>query len=220
MENSIFGKVDQYISERLGNDDKALAGAIESLENAGIDNMSISPNQGKFLQVLAKMVQAKNILELGTLAGYSTIWLARALTPDGKIVTIESDPQHAEIARENFKTASLEYKIDLRVGNALDILPQLEAEDRVFDMVFIDADKPPYVEYFESALRLARPGTVIVADNVIRNGKILDSNSTDKKVSGVQRFNDMLSRCGKVTATILQTFGIKEYDGMAIAVVD
>jgi predicted O-methyltransferase YrrM len=164
---------------------------------------------------------AKNVLELGTLGGYSTIWLARALPDNGKVITIEFDKHHGKVAKQNIENAGLSKKVDLRIGKALNILPKLIAESiEPFDMIFIDADKPPYVEYFEFALQLSRPGTLIVCDNVIREGKVLDKNSTDEKVQGVQRLNKMLSENKKVTATILQTVGIKEYDGIAIAVVN
>lgn len=180
----------------------------------------ISANQGKLLQVLAKMCNAKTILELGTLGAYSTIWLARALPDGGKVITIEYDENNVGIARANIDKAGLTDKIEIRQGKAIDILQQLKAEEHTFDMVFMDADKPPYTEYFELALNMSRPGTVIVADNVVRNGKVLDEESTDAAVLGVQRFNKALAQNKSVTATILQMVGLKEYDGMAIAVVN
>lgn len=221
MDNTIFEQVDGYISQLLAPEDVALKNTLQSLEINNIGNASISPVQGKLLQVLARMCNAKNILELGTLGGYSTIWLARSVSQNGKVVSIEYSEEHARIAQTNIKNAGLENKVEIRVGKALDILPQLKAEQvEPFDFIFIDADKPPYVEYFEWALQLARPGTIIVADNIIRNAKVLDANSTDDKVKGAQRFNTWLSNCTQVTATILQTVGAKEYDGMAIAVVN
>lgn len=221
MNNEIFEKVDNYISELLAPEDKALKDATKLLELKSIPNISIAPNQGKFLQVLAIICNAKRVLELGTLGAYSTIWIARALPEDGKVITIESDPLHAEIARINIEKAGLASKIEIRIGAALDILPQIESEQSgPFDMIFIDADKPPYVEYFKWAIRLGRPGTVIIADNVIRNGKVLDTNSSDEKVIGVQKLNKMLAGCTDVTATILQTVGVKEYDGMVISVIN
>jgi caffeoyl-CoA O-methyltransferase len=221
MDNRIFEKVDNYISELLGTEDKALRSATSLIESKKIPNASISPNQGKFLQILALACNAKRVLELGTLGGYSTIWLANALPAEGKVISIEFDPAHAEVAKANFENAGLSSKVEIRVGKALDILPQIENEQQEpFDMIFIDADKPPYTEYFEWAIRLGRPGTVIVADNVIRNGKILDTETTDEKVQGVQRLNKMLASCTEVTATILQTVGVKEYDGMAVAVIN
>jgi caffeoyl-CoA O-methyltransferase len=180
----------------------------------------VSPSEGKLLHVMALLCNAKRILEIGTLAGYSTIWMARALPPDGTIITIEFDPAHADVARANFARANLRHRIDLRVGRALDVLPQLQAE-RVppFDLIFIDADKPPYAEYFQWALKLARPGTLIIADNVIRSGAVLDDDNADEKVDGARRFNELLSKTGTVAAAITQTVGIKGHDGMAIAVV-
>jgi caffeoyl-CoA O-methyltransferase len=220
MNNELFESVDHYISNLLGHEDDALIAATESLKEAGMPAISISPNQGKFLQLLALLCKAHKILELGTLAGYSTIWMARALPEDGHLITIESDPKHAAVAEKNITRASLASRVEIRTGKALDIMNQLLHEGAgPFDMIFIDADKPPYAEYFEMALRLSRPGTLIVADNVIRDGKVLDENSTEPAVNGAQRFNKMLAASTAVTATILQMVGVKEYDGMALAVV-
>jgi len=221
MDTEIFSQVDNYISNLLAPEDKVLTDTIKSLGAEGLPQHSVSPNQGKFLQVMMIVCNAKKVLELGTLGGYSTIWLARALPNNGKVVTIEVDKHHGDVAQKNINNAGLSQKVDLRVGKALDILPQIIAEkDEPFDMIFIDADKPPYAEYFDYALQLSRPGTLIICDNVIREGKVLDSNTIDEKVKGVQRLNKMLSLNTKVTATILQTVGVKEYDGMAIAVVN
>jgi caffeoyl-CoA O-methyltransferase len=220
MNNELFESVDHYISNLLGHEDDALKAATESLKEAGMPAISISPNQGKFLQLLALLCNAKKILELGTLAGYSTIWMARALPVDGQLITIEADAKHAAVAEKNIVRAGLASHVQIKTGKALDIMPKL-LHDGVgpFDMIFIDADKPPYAEYFEWALRLSRPGTLIVADNVIRDGKVLDENSTEPAVNGAQRFNKMLAANTAVTATILQMVGVKEYDGMALAVV-
>lgn len=221
MDTRLFRHVDNYISDLFAPQDTALTETLESLDKEELPQHSISANQGKFLQVMMILCNAKKVLELGTLGGYSTIWLARALPDNGKVVTIELNKHYSEVAEKNIARAGLSEKIDLRVGNALDILPRMIDENEgPFDMIFIDADKPPYSEYFELALKLSRPGTLIVCDNVIRKGKILDDNSTDERVRGVQRFNKMLRANKKVTATILQTVGIKEYDGMAIAVVN
>ncbi|HXS37856.1 MAG TPA: O-methyltransferase [Flavipsychrobacter sp.] len=220
MTTDIFSKVDNYISDLLAPEDKALTDTIASLNEEGMPQISVSANQGKLLQVLITACNAKNILELGTLGGYSTIWIARALPADGKVITIEANEQYASVARKNIKNAGVADKVQLKTGKALDILPQLIAEQKEpFDFIFIDADKPPYTEYFEYALKLSRKGTVIVCDNVIREGNVLDTESTDEKVKGVQRFNEMLSNNKSVVATIIQTVGIKEHDGMAIAVV-
>lgn len=221
MDNQIFEDVDNYIRNLLGKENKALQDATHLINLNKIPNASISPNQGKLLQILALTCNAKRILELGTLGAYSTIWLANALPEDGKVISIEFDPFHYEIAKKNIEHAGLTSKVEIRLGKALDILPELEKEQKEpFDMIFIDADKPPYTEYVQWAIKLGRPGSVIVADNVIRNGKILDTNSTDEKVQGVQRLNKMLENCPEVTATILQTVGIKEYDGMVVAVIN
>jgi caffeoyl-CoA O-methyltransferase len=220
MNNEIFESVDHYISNLLGHEDEALIAATRSLKEAGMPAISISPNQGKFLQILALLCNARNILELGTLAGYSTIWMARALPKDGKLITLEYDPKHAAVAQKNIERAGVAGQVQIRTGKALDILPQLHAEGAgPFDMIFIDADKPPYADYFEWALKLSRPGTLIVVDNVIRDGRVLDENSTDAAVGGAQRFNKALAASTAVTATILQMVGVKEYDGMVIAVV-
>ena len=221
MDTEIFSLVDNYISGLLAQEDKVLTDTIKSLDTEGLPQHSVSANQGKFLQVLMIACNAKKILELGTLGVYSTIWLARALPENGKVITIEVDKHHGEVAQRNIDKAGLSKKVTLKVGKALDILPQIIAEnDEPFDMIFIDADKPPYTEYFEYALQLSRPGTLIICDNVIREGKVLDNNSKDEKVQGVQRLNKMLSENKKVTATILHSVGVKEYDGMAIAVVN
>jgi caffeoyl-CoA O-methyltransferase len=220
MNNTIFEQVDEYIANLLGYEDEVLKAATRSLDEAGMPPISVSPNQGKFLQVLARLVNAKNILELGTLAGYSTIWMARALPPEGHLISIEYDPKHAEVARKNIDRAGLASQVDIRVGKALDILPLLQEEGAgPFDMIFIDADKPPYAEYFQWAIRLSRPGTLIVADNVIRDGKVIDQAPADEMVAGAQRFNNMLGANEDVTATILQMVGMKDHDGMALAVV-
>jgi caffeoyl-CoA O-methyltransferase len=220
INNEMFEAVDHYIDDLLVPEDKALIAAKESLEKAGMPQISISPNQGKFLHILALLCNAKKILEVGTLAGYSTIWLARALPKDGKLITLEIDPKHAAVAQKNIDGAGLTDRVDIRIGKAMDSLEKLETEKAgPFDMIFIDADKPPYTEYFQYALRMSRPGTLIVADNVIRDGKVLDANHTDEMVKGAQRFNKSLAANKDVTATIIQTVGVKEYDGMAIAVV-
>ncbi|NSL91210.1 O-methyltransferase (plasmid) [Chitinophaga sp. Mgbs1] len=221
MHEDIFLKVDNYISNLLGIEDKALTDTIRSLDDEGIPQISVSANHGKFLQVLMISCNAKRVLELGTLGGYSTIWQARALPEDGKLISLEMDPRYAAVARKNIENAGLSSKVDIRVGKALDLLPVLLAENEApFDFIFIDADKPPYKEYFDYALKLSRPGTLIVCDNVVREAKILDPDSTDERVKGVQRLNESLKHNKQVTATIIQTVGVKEHDGMIIAVVN
>jgi caffeoyl-CoA O-methyltransferase len=221
MNQKLFESVDQYINDLLVEEDDALRATEISIKEANIPQISISPNQGKFLQILARLCNAKKILEVGTLAGYSTIWLARALPRDGRLITLEFDPKHARVAQTNIIRAGLDSIVEIRVGKALDSLPEIEKEGvGPFDMIFIDADKAPYTEYFQWALRLSRRGTLIVADNVIREGKVLDPNSTDEMVKGVQRFNEALSKTKGVTTTIIQTVGAKEHDGMALAIVN
>jgi predicted O-methyltransferase YrrM len=221
MNNEIFEKVDHYITDLFAKEDAVLIDTIKSLDDENLPQFSVSAPQGKLLQVLALAGNAKRILELGTLGGYSTIWLARSLPENGKVVTIESDEKHAEVARSNFSKAGLLSKIEMRIGKGLDVLPEMIAgKEDPFDLIFIDADKPPYTEYFQLVLKLSHPGTIIICDNVIRDGKVLDDKSTDEKVQGVQRFNKFLSSCTDVTAVILQTVGVKEYDGMAIAIVN
>lgn len=220
MNQELFEKTDHYISALLALEDEALQGVEASMIDAGMPQISVSANQGKFLQTLAVLCNAKRILELGTLGGYSTIWMARALPADGTLISIELDPGYAAVARKNISRAGLASRVEIKVGNALKLLPELITERTPpFDLIFIDADKPPLTEYFQYALKLSRPGTLIVADNVIREGKVLDANHPDEKVQGVQRFNKMLGMSAAVTATILQTVGIKEWDGMAMAVV-
>jgi len=220
MENKIFEDVDRYIEELLIPKDEALLRAEHSLLTENMPLISVSYNQGKFLQMMALSCRAKRILEVGTLAGFSAIWLARALPEDGKLVTIEFDSHHAETAKKNISGAGLDNKVEVITGAAMDILQKLiEDKTEPFDFIFIDADKPPYTEYFQLALKLSHSGTVIIADNVIRNGDVLDENSSDEKVMGVQKFNKFLSECKEVDATIIQTVGAKEFDGMAMAVV-
>ena len=221
MDMQIFEQVDDYIRDLMGIEDEALKAADNSIKESKIPPISVSANQGKFLQVMAKTCNAKKILEIGTLVGYSTIWMARALPANGKLISLEFEPLHAKIARENIERADLSNVVDIRIGKAIDLLPQILADNEgPFDMIFIDADKTPYKEYFEWALKLSRPGTLIVADNVIREGNVMDPNSTDEMVQGARRFNAFLATVPEVTATIMQTVGSKMHDGMALAVVN
>ena len=220
MDKQLFEEVDKYISRLLANEDQVLKDVITSLDQAGLPQFSVSPSQGKLLQVFAAMCGAKNILELGTLGGYSTIWLARTLPAAGKLITIEFDDRCADVAEKNLAAANLQSKVSVRRGKALDVLPLLQNENAgPFDLIFIDADKPPYTEYFQWALKLSRPGSIIICDNVIREGKVMEENHTDEKVRGVQRFNEFLSKCKEVHSIILPTVGMKEFDGMAVSVV-
>ena len=221
MEKEIFEQVDHYISRLVGGEDEVLGGIDKSIKDAGMPPISVSSNQGKFLHVLARTCNAKKILEVGTLAGYSTIWMARALPKTGTLISLEFEPLHARVAKENITKAGLGSIVDVRVGKAIDLLPQLHANgEGPFDMIFIDADKEPYTEYFQWALKLSRPGTLIVTDNVVREGKVLDPKTNDNMVKGVQRFNEYLSGCKEVTSTIIQTVGSKMHDGMALSVVN
>ena len=221
MNADLFKKVDDYISNLLAPEDAVLTETIESLDRENIPQISVTANQGKFLQILLLLGNAKTVLELGTLGGYSTIWLGRALPGDGKVISLEIDENHAKVARQNIEKAGLSHKVEVRVGKALELLPQMvDNGEGPFDMIFIDADKPPYAEYFKLALSLSRPGTLIICDNVIRDGKVLDPNHPDERVQGVRRFNQLLADTPQVTATIMQTVGPKDYDGMAIAVVN
>lgn len=218
--NDLFGQVDDYIRQLVGQEDEALAAAAHSVSEHGIPPIAVSANQGKFLHVMALAVRAKRILEIGTLAGYSTLWMAKALPSDGRLISLEFDQKHAEVARQNIARAGLADRVEVRIGKAIELLPQLEQEQAgPFDMIFIDADKPPYKEYYEWAIRLSRPGTLIIADNVIREGKVLDPHSSDDMVQGARRFNDAISKNRATVSTILQNVGAKVHDGMAIMVV-
>lgn len=220
MDQSLFAQVDDYISGLLAKEDDVLKNTIASLDASGLPQHSVSPSQGKLLQVMMMACQAKRVLELGTLGGYSTIWMARALPQDGSLITIEVDAHHAAVAQQNIDKAGLGHKVEIKVGRALEVLPAMIHNGTLpFDFIFIDADKPPYTEYLALALKLSRPGTIIICDNVIREGKVLDNNSSDEKVQGVQRFNRALSEYNNLTAIIMPTVGLKEYDGMAIMVV-
>jgi predicted O-methyltransferase YrrM len=211
--------VDRYITDLLVPPDPALDEALRASAAAELPSIHVSPNQGKLLMLLARVHGARTILEIGTLGGYSTIWLARALPPDGRLITLEAVPTHAKVARANIEGAGLADIVDVRLGRALDTLPQLAAEGRdAFDFIFIDADKPGYPEYFEWCLRLSRRGTVIVADNVVRRGAVIDPASRDASVQGMRRFLELLAAEPRVSATAIQTVG-KGYDGFAMAVV-
>ena len=220
MNQATFTAVDEYIKERVGLEDQILIKIRESGNRSTMPEANISPNQGKLLNILARARSAKNILELGTLVGYSTVWLARALPSGGKLITIEYDETNYKIAKTNFKEANLDEIITIKHGKALEILAEIEREQaEPFDFVFIDADKPPYVEYLKWAIKLSRKGSLIVLDNVIRNAKVLETDNNDPKVVGVRKLNDYLKDCHEADFTILQTIGEKEYDGMAIGIV-
>ena len=217
METDTWTRVDGYLADELLPADAALAAALQSSEAAGLPAISVSPMHGQLLQMLAQLCGARHILEIGTLGGYSTIWLARALPPDGRLVSLEADEKHAAIARANITRAGLDRVVQIRVGRALDSLPVLAAEPGPpVDLTFIDADKVNTPEYFTWALRMSRPGSLIVVDNVIRNGAVADASSTDVSVQGMRRFFERVRSEPRVSATAIQTVGIKGYDGFAV----
>jgi predicted O-methyltransferase YrrM len=221
MDKALWTSVDRYITDNLAHPDQHLDDAVKANAQAGLPAIDVTPNEGKLFHLFARMQGARRILEVGTLGGYSTIWFARALPPDGKLVTLEIDPKHASVAADNIHRAGLTSLVDLRVGPALESLAQLHAENAVpFDLIFLDADKPNNPAYLEWAIRLSRPGTIIIGDNVIRDGAILDENHTDPRVTGTRTFLDLLGSHPRLDATALQTVGSKGYDGFALAIVN
>ena len=215
---ALWASVDRYLNATLIPSDPALEAALAANAAANLPAIDVSPSQGKLLQLLAETQRAHRILEIGTLGGYSTINLARALPPNGKLITLELDPHHAEVALANIAHAGLAHAVELRLGPALDSLAQLHAEHvEPFDLIFLDANKDGYPLYLTAALKLARPGTLILADNVIRDGEIIDPNSTDPNVQGVRRFLELLAANPRISSTAVQTVGSKGYDGFAIA---
>lgn len=215
MSEALWDKVDRYISDKLVGDDAALEAALKASDAAGLPAIAVSPPQGKQLHILARMIGARRILEIGTLGGYSTIWLARAVPAGGSVVTLEYDPTHAEVARENIARAGLADRVEVRVGAALDNLPALEGGEP-FDFFFIDADKVNNPNYYEWAVKLSRPGSVIVVDNTVRGGAIAED-STEPNVAGTRALYDKVGADKRVTATAVQTVGGKGYDGFLIA---
>lgn len=220
MTEDQWTEVDRYFSESLLPSDSILESALQASVAAGLPAISVSPNQGKLLQMLAQILGARSILEIGTLGGYSTIWLARGMRAGGHLITLEVDPKHAEVAQLNVARAGLQNVVDVRIGNAVEILPQLSAQRRgPFDLIFIDADKPNIPVYFEWALKLSRPGTLIIVDNVVRDGAVIDADSSDESVQGVRRFIELLGAESRASGAVIQTVGIKGYDGFAIVLV-
>ncbi|RBW68781.1 O-methyltransferase [Bacillus taeanensis] len=217
MLSETWHDVEKYFKEKLS-DSPEMDVILKVNEEAGLPSIDVSPNQGKLLHLLAKMKGAKNILEIGTLGGYSTIWLGHALPEDGKLVSLEFKEKHAEVARDNIKTAGLENKIEVIVGDALETLPVLKEKGYAdFDFIFIDANKQDYEQYFKWSLECSKSGTVIIADNVVRNGKVIDAE--DPRVQGIQRFIDVLANEPRIDATAIQTVGSKGYDGFALGIV-
>jgi predicted O-methyltransferase YrrM len=212
--------VDRYFEKLLAPADAKLDAALAANQAAELPAIDVSPLQGKFLHLLVQLTQARRVLEIGTLGGYSTIWIARALPEGGRIVTLEFNPKHAEVARKNLEHAGLLDRVDIRVGRALDSLPELESSGAgPFDLVFVDADKRSNPQYLEWALKLSRPGSLIFVDNVVRDGKVVDADSTDPDIQGTRRMMEMLAAEPRLSATALQSVGIKGYDGFVLAIV-
>jgi predicted O-methyltransferase YrrM len=220
MDQEIWTAVDRYFNETAVGTDAALDAAAAAAEAAQLPPVSVTPAYGKLLHLIARVQGAKRILEIGTLAGYSTIWLARALPPDGRVVTLEFNPKHADIARANLARAGLADRVEIRVAPALDSLSQLAAgREQPFDLIFIDADRANVATYFDRAVKLARHGSVIVVDNVVRKGRVLDTSNSDAEIVGVRRFVERLASDSRVSATILQTVSSKGHDGFVLALV-
>ena len=220
MSEETWAAVEKYVDGLLIPSDPVLQAAVAASEAAGLPDIAVTSSQGKLLYLLARLQRARRILEVGTLGGYSTIWLARALPEDGSVVTIESEKQHCEVARVNVERADLSALVEFREGKALDVLPELAAEGlEPFDLVFIDADKENTEAYFRWALRLSRVGAAILVDNVIRQGKVAEAATDDARVEGMRRFFEMLAAEPRVTATTIQTVGRKGYDGFTLAMV-
>jgi predicted O-methyltransferase YrrM len=216
--DALWTAVDDYFAENLVPGDETLEAALEASEAAGLPAINVAPNQGKLLLLLARAIGARRILEIGTLGGYSTIWLARGLPPDGRLITLEANEDYAEVARANIARAGLGETVEVRVGRAQDTLPGLAAE-APFDLVFIDADKPGTPGYFQWAVKLARRGTLIIVDNVVREGAVLDAESDDASVQAMRRFFELAATDPRVTATAIQTVGAKGHDGLAVLLV-
>jgi predicted O-methyltransferase YrrM len=220
MNQELWTDVDGYITDLIVRPDGALTAALETSEREGLPSINIAPNQGKFLQLLVQLRGARRVLEIGTLGGYSAIWLARGLVPGGRLITLEANPKYADVARRNIAQAGLADVVEIRVGPALETLSRLEAEKHgPFDVVFIDADKPNNPSYFEWAVKLSQKGTLIIVDNVIRGGTVVDSTSRDAGVLGTRQFNEALAHDKRVIGTEIQTVGVKGYDGFALALV-
>jgi len=223
MENEmqeLWTQVDRYFGDQLAPSDQALDDALEANEKEGLPTIDVSWFLGRFLELLVRISGARRVLEIGTLGGYSTIWMVRALPEGGQIVSLELVPHHAEVARANLERAGLMGRVDLRVGRASDALQALVTSGAPpFDLIFIDADKSGYPEYLDWSLKLSRPGTVIVADNVVRDGKVIEAENADPNIQGVRRFTELVAAEPRLSATVLQTVGTKGYDGFAIAIV-
>ncbi|MGN6586338.1 MAG: O-methyltransferase [Solirubrobacterales bacterium] len=221
MEEQVFAEVDRFIGETIVQEDEALRGAVEAAEAAGLPSIQVSAPQGKLLQLLTRLVGAKNVLEFGTLGGYSAILIARALPQDGRLITLEARSEYAEVARRSIDRAGVGDRVEIRVGPALEALPALEEEGAgPFDLVFIDADKVNTPNYFAWALGRTRPGGLIIADNVVRKGTLADAADPDEATQAQRRLHEMLAGDSRVSATTIQTVGSKSYDGLLIALVE
>jgi predicted O-methyltransferase YrrM len=217
MSQEKWSAVDTYFSDLFIPPDPALDAALAASDSAGLPKMNVAPNQGKLLMLLAQIQGARRILEIGTLGGYSTIWLARALPPEGRLITLEYEAKHADVAQENIARAGLSEMVEIRVGRAVEHLAQMAANgEGPFDLIFIDADKPSNPDYFAWALKLARPGSVIILDNVVRDGAVINAHSQDASILGTRRVSEMLAAETRVSVTAIQTVGSKGYDGFAL----
>lgn len=215
-----WSEMDAFLAAELVPYDPVLEGALEANKAAGLPAYDVTPHQGKLLHIYARMVKAERILEIGTLGGYSTIWLARALGEGGRLITLEANPANAEVALENISVAGLSDKVELKLGMAHETLPELVRSEEPFDLIFIDADKKSMPQYMDWALQLSKSGTVIISDNVVRNGDIIEEGNTDKQVLGIRQFFKDIAANPKLTATAIQTVGCKGWDGFAITIVD
>jgi predicted O-methyltransferase YrrM len=220
MDQEVFSAVDRFVGETIVAEDEGLRGAVAAAEEAGLPSIQVSPPQGKLLQLLVRLVGARRILEFGTLGGYSAILMARALPEDGRLITLEAKPEYAEVARQSIDRAGVGGKVEIRVGPALEALPALEEGAGPFDLVFIDADKVNTPNYFAWALERTRPGGLIVADNVVRDGSLADATDVDEATRAQRRLHEMLRDETRVSATTVQTVGVKGYDGFLVALVE
>lgn len=220
MTQDVWEAVESYFDKVLVAQDSALEDALGTAAAERLPAIQVSSGQGKLLHLLARVLGARKILEIGTLGGYSTIWMARALPEGGRLITLEADPKHASVARGNFARAGVDSKVELRLGKALDTLPKIAAEGLgPFDLFFIDANKSNMPEYFEWSLKLARKGSIIIADNVVRGGAVLEADSKDADIQGVRRFLEMVGKEKRVSGTAMQTVSTKNYDGFAMVLV-
>jgi predicted O-methyltransferase YrrM len=218
--NQVWTDVDNYFGDLLAPVDEALEAAWQANREADLPAIEVSRLQGKMLQVLVQMMQARRVLEIGLLGGYSTLWMARGLPEGGRIITLESNPRHAEVARKNLERAGLLDRVEIRLGRAVESLPVLQGSGAgPFDLIFIDADKPSNPQYLEWALKLGRPGTAIVVDNVVRDGEVKEAESTDPDVVGTRRMTELMAAEPRLSATVVQNVGVKGYDGFVLATI-